>query len=1043
MKRAQAQREKRRPVLLGLFLACGSHAFALNPSLDISQYAHTAWRIRDGFIRGAINSIAQTPDGYLWLGTEFGLLRFDGVRKVPWPHPDQPLPSERIRKVLAARDGTLWIGTSNGLASWKDGKLVTYRELAGQRIGPLLEDRDGSIWTGWYSTPKGNLCSIQKGRVQCYGQSGALGKGVFAVYQDSSGTLWGGAVGGLWRWSPGPPNFRWVPAPGVLEVVPGVDPGEDSALLIGSTDGMRRIVDGKIQPYPLPGIREQLSVRAVFRDREGSLWITTRGQGLVHVHEGRTDVFAQPDGLTSDNVYGIYEDREGSIWVGTSEGLDRFREFAAATMPVTQGLSRSGVYSVLGDRAGGVWLGTSVGLGRWNKGLITIYRKPGGRLPDRDTDRPAVREIAVGGLPENGIGSLFQDSRGRIWASTRGGTGYLEHDRFVTVSGIPQGFVRSLAEDTAGNLWIAHADAGLLRLSAGIVADPIPWTRLGHQDYAVALAADPARGGLWIGFNLGGIVYFAGGEIRESYGVGPRHGGGLVNGLWLDRGVLWAATEGGLSRLHNGRIATLTAKDGLPCDSVNWLIEDNSHAFWLLMACGIVRIARSEIDDWAAAVDKETAVKRTIHATVWDNTDGVATYSRTGGFSPVGAKSNDGQLWFASGAINMIDPLHLPANKVLPPVHIEAVKIDGKEATPSEGLELSHRTKDLEIDYTALSLMIPERVRFKYKLEGEDSDWQDVGNRRQAYYSNLSPKRYRFRVIACNNDGVWNEAGATWNFMVLPAYYQTNWFRALMATLIFGAAWALHRFRLHQIAREHNVRIEERVGERTRIARDLHDTLLQSFQGLLFEFQAARNLFPRRPEEAMRTMDDAISGAKAAITEGRDAIQNLRSGSAVHTDLAQLLATTGKELSDAQNSNVNGAIFRLTVEGLPQTLSPVIQDEVYRIGLEILRNAFRHARAEKIEVEIRYDDRLLRLRIRDDGIGIDPKVLGEKACAGHWGLPGVRERVKLVGAKLDFWSEAGAGTEVQLIVPASVAYPKSPDARIFGLFRKTTRPHAE
>jgi signal transduction histidine kinase len=382
-------------------------------------------------------------------------------------------------------------------------------------------------------------------------------------------------------------------------------------------------------------------------------------------------------------------------------------------------------------------------------------------------------------------------------------------------------------------------------------------------------------------------------------------------------------------------------------------------------------------------------------------------------------------------------------------VHIEKITADGKPywqdmtGVASSHLRLPPLIRDLVIDYTACSFAAPEKVRFRVRLEGRDPDWKDVGNERKAFYNDLPPRDYRFRVAACNNSGVWNEAGASFDFSIAPAYYQTGWFQALCAAAFVTLLWGLYRYRLYQIAREFNVRLEERVGERTRIARDLHDTLLQTFHGSLFEFQAARNLFPRRPEDALHTLDDAISSAEAAISEGRDAIQNLRAGSAAPSDLAHLLAAAGQELSGVAVSNGGSPAFRVTVEGPPRDIKTVLQDEVYRIGREILRNAFRHARAKKIEVEIRYDAQELRIRFRDDGIGIDPKILNEGARAGHWGLPGVRERAKLAGAQLDFWSEVGAGTEVQLTVPAWVAYAKSPEARVFGLFRKKSRSHGE
>ena len=341
--------------------------------------------------------------------------------------------------------------------------------------------------------------------------------------------------------------------------------------------------------------------------------------------------------------------------------------------------------------------------------------------------------------------------------------------------------------------------------------------------------------------------------------------------------------------------------------------------------------------------------------------------------------------------------------------------------------------RDLEIDYTALSLVAPEKVRFRYKLEGHDRDWKDAGNRRQAFYNDLPPRNYRFRVMASNNSGVWNEAGASFDFSIAPAYYQTIWFRVSIGAVVLSMLWGLYRFRIHQIAREFNAHLDGRVDERLRVARDLHDTLLQTFQAALFEFQTARNLFSKGRQEAVQTLDNAMTTAKKAIVEGREAIQDLRR-EAPQSDLEHLLRTAGQEIASSQILNDNHPIFRVTVEGRQQALSAVLQDELYKIGRELLRNAFRHASASRIEAEIRYSDRLFRLRIRDDGKGMDKKVLQEGTLPDHWGLPGIRERAKGIGGRLTFWTEAGAGTEVELAVPARIAYAKSHVRRRFRLF---------
>ncbi len=368
-------------------------------------------------------------------------------------------------------------------------------------------------------------------------------------------------------------------------------------------------------------------------------------------------------------------------------------------------------------------------------------------------------------------------------------------------------------------------------------------------------------------------------------------------------------------------------------------------------------------------------------------------------------------------------------------MHIEQVAADRKvyDATYNSAgaangqLKLPALLRDLEIDYTALSLVVPEKVRFRYKLEGWDSDWQDVGNRRQAFYSNLSPRNYRFRVMACNNSGVWNETGTFLDFSVAPAYYQTIWFRSLCVAAFLALLWVLYQLRLRQLAREFNAGLEARVGERTRIARELHDSLLQGFQGLMFRLQAVRDLLPGRASEAVQALDIALERGDKAIAE-RESIMG-------DSDIAQALTALGKELA-LQSGNGLVPRVRVLLEGKQRELNPMLRDEIYRIAREALRNAFRHARAQKIEAEITYTDFEFLLHVRDDGDGIDTEVANQGARAGHWGLPGMRERAKSFGGNLDVWSEHGAGTEIELSVPAAIAYGKSEPRRRFRFWRK-------
>jgi signal transduction histidine kinase len=703
-------------------------------------------------------------------------------------------------------------------------------------------------------------------------------------------------------------------------------------------------------------------------------------------------------------------------------GLDRFRNYGVVTYAQHEGLGTiPGWGSVVAGRDGSIWMGTNDSLRMWNHGEVTIY----GRAYDHKSPSRTIwlhaRYATNRNLRDNISVSVFADNSGRILVSTPYAFGYMENGRFVAIRGVPGGVVSSVAQDRQGNLWIANQNQGLLRLSKDGTVQRISWASIGHKDGAQALAAGRSTGGLWLGFDGGGVAYFSDGQIKETYGHAEGLGGGRVSALHIETDdTVWAATEEGLSRIKNGRVLTLTSKNGLPCDAVHWITQDENDSFWVLMTCGLVRMVRTELHAWA------TDSQRKVKTTVFDNSDGVpnAPIAFHGGSQVT--RSLEGKIWFQgfSGGASVIDPQHLPNNKITPPVHIEEISANDKTYDASNGLRLPPRIRDLKIDYTALSFVSPERVQFRYQLEGQDRNWREAANDREVHYSNLAPGNYVFRVIACNNSGLWNEAGDTLEFSIAPVYYQTNWFRALCVAAVLVLVWGLYRLRLHQLQRRFNAGLEAHVSERTRIARELHDTLLQNLHGLMFQFQAARNMLPREPHEAAGVLDSAIGATEQTITDSRDAIQNLRSEMG-EGDLGQWLTATGQELARSHAADGHAPVFRLTVEGERKTLSALPRDEVCRIAREILRNAFQHAQANRIEAEIRYDDREFRLRIRDDGKGVDPRVLQAGGTAGHWGLRGVRERAQQIGARLDFWSEAGAGTEVELTVPAAIAYDKA------------------
>jgi signal transduction histidine kinase len=667
-----------------------------------------------------------------------------------------------------------------------------------------------------------------------------------------------------------------------------------------------------------------------------------------------------------------------------------------------------------------------------------MYHEPGGGAEQTAKEaEKRVREVNLAGLPEHGVASLFQDSTGRIWVAATGGVGYLQDSRFVPVSGVPGGVVDAMAGDAKGNLWISIVDRGLFHMFGDSLVQHIPWAALGRNDLATALAVDPSRGGVWLGFSKGGLAWLAEGQTHPSFYADPAFDQGRVSDLRFDRdGALWVASNGGLSRVKDDHVSTLATKNGLPCNQIYWSAEDEDQSIWLYGSCGLVRIARSDLEAWLAS--SMSANPKSVRATLFDETDGVALKGDPSAApGPRHAMSSDGKIWFTTiDGLSVIDPHHLPFNAVAPPVHIERIVADGKEYEIRDRVRLPAHVLSLSIDYTALSLVAPEKVHFRYKLDGQDKDWRELVDVRHVDYTNLPPRLYRFRVMASNNSGVWNEAGASLDFSIAPAYYQTIWFKALCAAAFLALLRALYLLRLQQLRHQFTIGLEARVNERTRVARELHDTLLQSFQSVAYQLQASRKLLLRKADDAMDVLDGAIHATEDAIQEGRTAIHDLRPEPAAQRNLSELLNAAGHELADSEQPDGHRPSFSMIIEGKQQTLPPMLQDEVYRISREVIRNAFAHAVASHIEVEIRYDQDQLRVRIRDDGQGIEPNILEAGGQSGHWGISGMRERAQRIGSRLDFWSEMGAGTEVQLTVPAAIAYEKRRHARRFRLFHK-------
>jgi signal transduction histidine kinase/ligand-binding sensor domain-containing protein len=994
-------------VVASSFALVSPSLFAIDPHQSLAQLYHSSWGAKQG-VSGDVIALAQTTDGYLWVGTTDGLLRFDGISFEQFRPENGSLLATSVSTLMAVPDGGLWVGFDRGGASFiKNGQVTNYSNSEGFPVSSVrcfARDQSGTIWAaavGGFARLEGQRWKMS------YREWNYPAKTAWYLLVDREGTLWVATGSQILLLPKGQKQFQ----------DPGIHAGSVFAFM-EATDGtiwfdddnkistFRRNKNGKIELRP--GIA--IAASAMLFDRDGGLWIGDKGVSRIpsfpKPHDSRlaadAEQFHEADGLSNEEVETVLEDREGNIWVGTDGGLDRFRPRNIKWFPL-----RNGPFTLVVGPGGDVWAGPR-------------DPSPIVRVEDRTTTSNAPDSVYT----------AYGDPDGSIWLAAHSSLLHWEDGRFISIS-VPHQVLElsrsatppdpiiasTITKDRSGSLWVTFDGSGEFRLKEG-AWDFVP-VLPDHPDWSAVYAYTDNADRIWLAFSdriacadHGNIRVFG---TKDGLAVGPPL---VIAGTALR---IWVGGESGLSVFQNGRFHTIYSAGGAGFIGVTGIVLTQNGGIWLSTGSGIVHISQPEVARLIQNPEHEIAFE--LFDLVSDLPEPLQRHVNI--FSSGAIQANDGTLWFPTrnGAIQ-IDPAHIYRNPVSPPVSIRSVVADAKNYSPFSHPTFPALIKNLEIDYAALSLSIPERVRFRYKLIGWDKEWHEAGAHREAFFTSLRPGTYSFRVVACNNDGVWNEEGATLDFVVAPAWFQTNSFYTICALVLLAVLWVLYQLRIQQLQRQFNIGLEARVNERTRIARELHDTLLQSLHGLMFQFQAVRNLMPRRPEEAMHSLDDAINETEKALAESRDAIKDLRSEPIARGNLADWLMAASNNLANSETSNHEPPAFDLVEEGERRTLTPTTNNEVCRIALEILRNSYRHAHAHRIETEIRYGDDNLRLRFRDDGKGIPPQVLKDGGSAGHWGLRGVHERAERIGAQLDFWSEIDAGTEVQLRVPASVAYER-------------------
>lgn len=952
-----------------LLMSAPRTGLAVEPSTQLANYNRQSWVMENGLPQNTVQALTQTPDGFLWVGTEAGLARFDGSAFQVFDRNSHPaLPGSDIRCLLATRDGVLWIGTTDGLANWTKNSVTTFttREgLPGNNIRSLSLDSHGVVIV---STENGDT-TIEDARVVPVAldklESPDIASAVlFSVKLPDGGTA----------------------------------QATRSAVRIQQHGGDLRLNVGK----ELPGTR----VQSLFADREGTLWIGTN-DGLARWAGGTVQLFPVTDSLSSASVLALMEDREGDLWIGTeTDGLHILRDQRFRTIGAREGLSSDRTTTVVEDRSGTIWVGTQ------EDGLnaFSASETPSGAKPVRTW---SVRN----GLASNVVLSLAAAPNGDIWVGTADGLNRIRANEIVTFTsadGLPDDFIRSLLVDADSSLWIG--------------------TRRGLAHWMMKEAAvrgqnSPAR--------------------MEIYTHANGLGSDLVGAMARDTNSdLWVATLAGLSRLRGGRIDNFTTANGLTSNVVTALLPRNNgtlligtqdhgwelwdgHGFRTIADHGLDRTAIPAILDddgghlWFATgngiarcdyngTSGGNLDQMCSNSMEFTTADGLRSRETATNSHPSAWRSRDGRLWFAApkGLVE-VNPAYFPVNTLPPPVSIERFAVDDVDQPlrePESRLRVSAGHVHFQFDYAGLSFVAPQKIRYRYMLEGFDHSWTEAGSRRAAYYTNIPPGPYTFRVQAANNDGVWNTAGADLKFELRPHFYQTVWFYALLLAAMAGAIVLLFMARLRITERE----FKAVLGERGRIAREIHDTLAQGYAGISVQLEVLAELLRlHKMEDASRQLDKTREYVREGLTDARQSIWALRTQDADETTLPAKL----RRMVETARDNGLDSEFRLF--GAYRALSADAERELLRIAQEAVHNVRKHAKARQLFVLLRYEPDAIVLEVQDDGLGGIAESW-QKAAAGHFGLIGMKERAAAIGGTLEIISAPRMGTTIRLRTAAPI-----------------------
>jgi signal transduction histidine kinase/ligand-binding sensor domain-containing protein len=957
------------------------------------QYHFDAWTTDNGLPQNSVNSILQTRDGFLWFTTFDGLVRYDGVQFTAFNAGNtKDLKSSRFAQIFEDKAGNLWSTTEDGkLIKYADGKFTYYTRREGLPHDRVLRIReDGDIF--FVETAEG-IAQWKGDRFAPAPDRPFTGFG----YPAQSGAVWYLDSVGLHRVENGRVTTNAAISGLTNHDIKTLYEDRKGELWVGISDGiLLRFQNGKFITYAkkdgLPGSR----INCILDDRQGNLWVGIGDAGLFRFKDDRFTSYTKADGLTGNVISAIYEDREGILWIGTTAGLNRLRDNIISSYSIGDGLAANNIYPICRDQEGAIWIGSWPGLTKYKDGVFTKYGE----------QYHLAKELVT---------ALMADREGGLWVGTLGGGAKRFQDgktiSYQTSDGLPDNVVRAICQDRQGAIWFG-TQKGLVkyrdeRFSVFTTANGLPAD-------SVNLIVEDSQGNLWIGTPLGLGRYRDG--VFENYSQQESLSGHIIRAVYEDsEGTIWIGTyDAGLVRLKDGKFTSFTTKDGLFNNGVFQILEDAADNFWISCNLGIYRVSKKELNDYAA--DKI----KSITSIPYGKRDGMLSSECNGGTQPAGVKNADGKLWFPTqGGIAVVDPQAVPVSTQPPPLIIKQFLLNNEPVAFRPAVTISPGVENFEIHYTGLSFIMSERIKFKYKLEGWDTDWVDADTRRVAYYSHVSPGDYTFRVIAANRDGVWNMEGASVQVRIIPPFWKTWWFFSLAIISLIGVVWLGFKFRITQLEKARRAQeafsqqlISSQENERKRIAAELHDGLGQHL--LIIKNSALLGLnMLQQQEQGKERLSDISATASQAIDEVREIAYNLRP-----YQLDDLGLTKAIEFIIAKVSHSSEVKFSSALDRIDGLFSPESEINLYRIVQESLNNIVKHSGATEAKIVITRNANSVTLTIQDNGRGFNNEATAARERGNGFGLKGISERARMLGARYVVQSAVGQGTTITLSLEA-------------------------